>query len=136
MRQTPSHALGPVWTIPWGLLEAGEDPGSAAVREALEEGGVQTKVSGLVAIQALPAPWAGTIALVFLCQHISGTPTPDGIETDSARYMGVSDIAAEPGEFEPWSRWLVERVLAGHTDILQPLEGNPFGQEGYIATAV
>jgi ADP-ribose pyrophosphatase YjhB (NUDIX family) len=125
-----------VWTIPWGLLEAGEDPSSAAVREALEEAGVQAKVLGLVAMQALPAPWTGTIALVFLCQHISGTPTPDGIETDGACYMGLSDIAAESGAFEPWSRWLVERVLAGHTDILQPLDGNPFCEEGYIARAV
>src|SRR5690606_1216914 len=136
VRQTPSHPLGPVWTIPWGVLEAGEIPASAAARETLEEAGVQVAVSGLVAVQALPAPWEGTVALVFLCQHISGTPIPDGIETDRARYMGLSDIAAEPGAFEPWSRWLVERVLAGHTVILQPLEGNPFGQEGYIARAV
>lgn len=111
VRQTPSHSLGAVWTIPWGVLEAGETPAS-------------------------PAPWAGTIALVFLCQHISGNPAPDGVETDGARYMGLPDIAAEPGAFEPWSRWLVERVLAGHTGILQPLEGNPFGQEGCIAGAV
>jgi hypothetical protein len=87
-------------------------------------------------MQALPAPWAGTIALVFLCQHISGTPAPDGIETDGACYMGLSDIAAEPGAFEPWSQWLVEHVLAGHTDALQPREGNPFGEAGYIAGAV
>jgi ADP-ribose pyrophosphatase YjhB (NUDIX family)/predicted enzyme related to lactoylglutathione lyase len=134
VRQTPSHPLGAVWTIPWGVLESGEAPASAAVREAREEAGIRAEVSGLVAVQSLPEPWAGTIALVFLCRHISGTPTPDGVETDAARYMVAADIGAERGAFEPWSRWLVERVFAGHTRALQPVEGNPFGMDGCIAT--
>lgn len=134
VRQTPSHSLGAVWTIPWGALESGEAPASAALREAREEAGIEAEVSGLLAVQLLPAPWAGTIALVFLCRHVSGTPTPDGIETDAARYMAAPDISAEPGPFEPWSRWLVERVLAGNTRTLQPIAGNPFGKEGFIAT--
>lgn len=136
VRQTPSHPLGAVWTIPWGVLDPGEAPAIAAAREALEEAGVRVEVSGLLAMQPLPAPWAGTIALIFLCKHVSGTPTPDGVETDRARYMAPADIEVETGGFEPWSRWLVERVLAGHTGVLQPIEGNPFGQEGHIARAV
>jgi hypothetical protein len=50
--------------------------------------------------------------------------------------MSVSDIAAAQGSFEPWSRWLVERVLAGDTGALRQMEGNPFGQEGFVAKAV
>lgn len=134
VRQVPSHPLGAVWTIPWGVLEAGEVPASAAAREVREEAGIVAEVSGLVAAQPLPEPWTGTIALVFLCRHISGTPTPDCVETDAARYMSAADIGAEPGAFEPWSRWLIERVLAGHTRALEPVEGNPFGMEGCIAT--
>jgi predicted enzyme related to lactoylglutathione lyase len=123
-----------VWTIPWGVLESGEAPASAAVREVQEEAGILAEVSGLVAVQSLPEPWAGTIALVYLCRHVSGMPTPDGVETDAARYMAAADVRAGPGAFEPWSRWLVERVLAGHTRALKPVEGNPFGLEGCIAT--
>jgi len=133
VRQTPSHSLGAVWTIPWGVLDPGEHPSNAAVKEVLEEAGVRADVVGLLSAQSLPAPWVGTLALVFLCTHVSGTPAPDGIETDQARYFGVADLATETGEFEPWSRWLVERVLAGHTGTLRRVEGNPFGSEGFIA---
>jgi ADP-ribose pyrophosphatase YjhB (NUDIX family) len=133
VRQTPSHSLGAVWTIPWGVLDRGETPSAAAMREVLEESGVSAEVVGLVSAQSLPAPWEGTIALVFLCTHVSGEPSPDGVETDQAAYFSASELQAQSGAFETWSRWLVERVLAGHTHVLRPKEGNPFGSEGFIA---
>ena len=135
VRQTPSHSLGPVWTIPWGVLDPDESPSCAARREVLEEAGITARVTGLLAVQPLPEPWAGTIAIVFLCNHASGTPTPDGVETDQARYLAASDLSGV-GAIEPWCCWLVERVLAGHTDGLLSVDGNPFGSEGFIAQAV
>jgi hypothetical protein len=98
----------------------------------LEEAGIAAEVAGLLAVQPLPEPWEGTIAIVFLCNHVSGTPTPDGVETDRACYLAASDLSGV-GAIEPWCRWLVERVLAGHTEGLLCVEGNPFGSEGFVA---
>jgi ADP-ribose pyrophosphatase YjhB (NUDIX family) len=133
VRQTESHSLGPVWTIPWGVLDQKESPSEAALRETVEEAGVSAQVLGLVAAQLLPPPWQGTLALVFLCQHLSGSPKPDGIETSAARYLSTDELSDSIGEFEPWSLWLARQVLAGHTSVLSSLEGNPFGSEGFIA---
>jgi ADP-ribose pyrophosphatase YjhB (NUDIX family) len=136
VRQTASHSLGPVWTIPWGVLDPDENPSDAALRETFEEAGVSARVAGLVATQMLPPPWQGTLALVFLCHHVSGTPRPDGMETSEARYLDASELGEIAGEFEPWSLWLARRVLVGHTSVLASHEGNPFGPEGFIAASL
>lgn len=135
VRQTASHSLGAVWTIPWGVLEPGEDPSAAALRETAEEAGVTASIVGLIAAQMLPAPWQGTLALVFLCEHVSGMPTPDGVETAEARYLGAGELAETFGEFEPWSLWLAQRVLDGNVSALGRDHGNPFGREGFIAAS-
>ena len=132
VRQTSTHSLGAVWTIPWGIPEPGEDPSDAALREASEEAGVKAEVTGLLAAQSLPEPWRGTIALVFLCRHVSGTPTPDGVETDAAQYLSATELASI-NPTEPWSRWLAGKVLSGHTSVLRSLSENPFGPEGFVA---
>jgi ADP-ribose pyrophosphatase YjhB (NUDIX family) len=133
VRQTPTHSLGPVWTIPWGLLHAGEAPSAAALRETLEEAGIVANATGLLAAQSLPAPWEGTIALVFLCTHEAGEPRPDGVETDAARYLSLEELIHSDEPFEPWCRWLTIRALQGHDAALHTNEDNPFGTEGFVA---
>lgn len=135
VRQTATHSLGPVWTIPWGVLEPEESPSEAALRETLEEAGISAQIVGLIAAQTLPPPWHGALALVFLCTHVSGSPRPDGIETSEALYLSAEELGRADREFEPWSLWLVQRFLAGHTSALVGIAGNPFASEGFIASA-
>lgn len=134
VRQTPTHSLGPVWTIPWGVLGAEELPAVAALREVREEANVVARVRSLLGVQSLPRPWLGTLALVFLCEHVEGVPAPDGAETDAAAYFTLDQLAQSVEPFEPWSRWMAERTLAGYGAGLESAAGNPFGvAAGHLA---
>ena len=103
------------WSIPWGFSNDDngfpEAPDKAVVREVLEEAGVTAVIQGFLGIQndtpvinGKKEPW---LYLLFQCQHQSGTPTPDGKETDAACYLSFSEMDAFSEEIEPFSKWLV-----------------------------
>src|SRR5258708_25127896 len=62
------------WGLPGGVIEFGETPGDAAVREAFEETGFVVEVIRLAAID-----WKRAVAdavFVFECRITGGTATP------------------------------------------------------------
>jgi 8-oxo-dGTP diphosphatase len=124
-RQAKGHRMAGTWTVPWGRLESGESPVSAAIRETREEGGVTAAVEGLLGVQELPAPWDGWIALAYLCRHVEGDPAPDGRETDAARYFSLAELNALREPVEPWSDWLVRRAFAGDVAVVHSSPANP-----------
>lgn len=126
VRQADGHSLEGQWTIPWGRLEDGESPSTAAVREVEEEAGVIASVDGLAGVQELPDPWAGWIALIYSCSHIDGQPTPDNRETDAASYLSRTDLDRLASAFEPWSLWLVHRAMSGDCRITSQHMKNPY----------
>jgi ADP-ribose pyrophosphatase YjhB (NUDIX family) len=132
VRQAPGHSLAGSWSIPWGALETGESPSQAAVREVAEEAGIRASVDGFLGVQSLPAPWAGQIALLFRCRHVSGVPTPDGRETDRARYLRAHELTSLGEPVEAFCGWLALQVLADRVRTLGRLDGNPYDAEGYF----
>jgi len=125
VRQAKGHPLEGQWSIPWGLVDPGESPDSAALRETVEEGGVTAHIEGLLGIQNLRGE--GWVGIIFLCQHVSGTPVSDGgVETDEARYFSLEEMEAFGEPFEPWCEWLVRRVLRGEYHVIPPEESNPY----------
>jgi ADP-ribose pyrophosphatase YjhB (NUDIX family) len=127
VRQAAGHPLAKQWSIPWGLLEPGETPEEAVLREVKEEAGVKAEVQGLLGIQNLPDPWDGWLGLIFQCKHISGVPKPDGgIETDRARYFSMQDLVMMEEKVEIWCEWLAKRVLKGKRDLISPEPSNPY----------
>lgn len=118
------------WTVPWGAIESGESPLSAALRETWEEGGVAAEVEGLLGVQELREPQLGSVALVHLCRHISGTPKPKERETDAAAYFTLSGLHAFREPVEPWSDWLIRRVFAGDVVVTFPDRTNPLQVHG------
>ena len=118
IRQAKGHPLEGQWTMPWGRLEAGESPSAAALRECAEEAAIVAVVEGLLGVQELPDPWPGWIAILYTCKHLSGVPTPDMRETDGARYFSLQEIDTFDEPFEPWSKWLLRRVLMNETKTL------------------
>lgn len=125
IRQAVGHSLEGQWSIPWGVVDPGESPESAALRETEEESGIRARVEGLLGFQNLRQE--GWIALVFLCQHLHGKPRPDGgVETDAAAYFSLEEMEEFTEPFEPWCQWLIQRVLKGEYHIL-PIElENPY----------
>lgn len=123
VRQAPGTSLSGRWSIPWGVVDPGESPEVAALRETREEGGVTAEIEGLLGFQNLQPGWIG---IVFLCRHIDGEPTPDGVETDRATYMSLEQLGAVDEPLEPWCRWLARRVLRGECRVIPPEPDNPY----------
>lgn len=125
VRQVEGHPLEGQWSIPWGYVDPGETPDRAAVRETMEEGGIEAGVQGLLGIQQLHEE--GRIAFVFLCHHLGGVPRSDGgQETDDARYFSLAEMNASDEPFEPWCEWIVRRVLAGEYNLVPQEPQNPY----------
>ncbi len=125
VRQAKGHALARQWSIPWGVVDPGESPESAALRETEEESGIVAEIEGLLGFQNLPQ--AGWIGLVFLCRHAGGLPRSDGgIETDRAAYFSPAEMDALGEPFEVWCEWLVRRVLRGEYRLVPPELSNPY----------
>lgn len=116
IRQAQGHSLAGRWSIPWGLVDEGETPEDAALRETFEESGVSAALDGLLGIQNLPTP--GWIGIVFACHALSGQPRPDGVETDAAAYFSREELLTFNEPFEPWSQWLALRVLGGKCRVI------------------
>lgn len=124
VRQAAGQALAGQWSIPWGVVEAGEAPEDAALRETREEAGVTAEVDGLLGVQNLPS--TGWLGIVFLCHPVAGQPAPDGIETDEAAFLSLEEMNSCGEPIEPWCEWLARRVLAGE-HMLTPCEAqNPY----------
>ncbi|MEJ2889519.1 NUDIX hydrolase [Actinomycetospora aeridis] len=96
------------WELPGGTIETGETATAAAVREVLEETAVAITVTGLAGVFCDPShvvvyPESGQARQ----QHVTllhaapvpgdaGEPTPDGEETDAARWVELDDLAGFP----------------------------------------
>ena len=124
VRQAKGHPLEGQWSIPWGILDPGESPDAAALRETVEEGGITATTEALLGVQNLQSE--GWLAIIFLCRHVSGVPTSDGVETDEAAYFSIEEMDSFDEPFEPWCEWLVRRVLQGDHRTIPPEPDNPY----------
>jgi 8-oxo-dGTP pyrophosphatase MutT (NUDIX family) len=103
------------WLYPGGHIDPNEDPAQAAVREVVEETGIQVTVIGEPAfthpaVRCHAAPWAVIemdvadakvgahrhIDLVYVCRARGGDLTAQLEEVASARWVPVADVAALP----------------------------------------
>jgi mutator protein MutT len=125
VRQAQGHSLEGQWTIPWGLVDPGETPEVAVLREIQEEAGIQAEIEGLLGVQNLPDPWDGWLALIFQCKPIEGVPSPDGgRETDQAGYFSLDELSNL--NVEIWCEWLAKRILTEEHKLIVPEPLNPY----------
>jgi 8-oxo-dGTP diphosphatase len=124
IRQAKGQSLAGHWSIPWGLVDEGETPENAALRETVEESGVTAIVDGLLGIQNLPSP--GWVGIIFACHAVCGEPTCDGMETDGAAYLSLDEILSFSEPFEPWCKWLALRVLSGKCSLIPEESETPY----------
>lgn len=88
------------WGLPGGSMELGERLDQTAVREALEETGVQVEPLRLTGLYSAPYYSASTatrdgaqiVSACFECRPIGGAPKADGVETIDARYFAPGEL--------------------------------------------
>ncbi|KAA9087165.1 NUDIX hydrolase [Microbacterium radiodurans] len=92
------------WQPVSGIVDPGEEPADAAVRECREEAGIEVRVDRLALVHQIPrivyanGDQVDYLDLVFRCTWVSGDPHPaDGELTDVGFYdLGqMTDVAPE-----------------------------------------
>lgn len=86
------------WTVVTGIVDPGEHPSVAAVRETLEETSITAEVTALAQVGV-----TGTVTypngdrtqyldLTYRCRYVSGEPYPDDGENAEVRWMTVDSL--------------------------------------------
>jgi len=106
MIKRTSKAFQGYWAIPGGVLEYGERIEDCAVREVLEETGLEVKIKKLFGIYDDPNkdPRGHTVTIVFLCEKIGGELT-------------INEEASEVKWFEKGN--LPEKIAFNHREVLK-----------------
>jgi len=98
-----------LWVAPGGLIEPGEQPADAAVRETWEETGLLVELIGLLGVYGgsdllIDYPngdKAAYIGTIFRGRIVGGRIRPDGDETLDVRYFTKEELT-----HTPHAKWL------------------------------
>ena len=103
------------WALISGILEPGEQPAEALLREIEEETGVRASLVGLASAWVMPVveypngDVAQYLDLCFLCRHESGEPS---VGDDESLEVGWFSPDALPESLSESSRHKLQRALA------------------------
>ena len=103
------------WIVPGGMLEPGELPSDAIIREMHEEAGIRvrpTRISGVYTMPVIQYPNGDRATYVitqFVCQLLSGTPHVHDDESLDWRFFPPHDL---PKDLRPDARTRIEDALA------------------------
>ena len=95
-RRSDNGALTPVT----GIVDPGEEPADAAVREALEEAGVVIRATRLASVHQVPrvtydnGDQADYLDLTFRCEWLSGDPYPADGEMSEVGWYDLESLPA------------------------------------------
>ena len=106
-----------LWAVVSGILEPGEQPALAAVREVLEETGIDAVVQGLAAVSSGPEPVryengdrAQYLDLTFLCRAVgAGDPW---VADDESTAVGWFEAGALPESLMKSSQARIAHAMA------------------------
>jgi ADP-ribose pyrophosphatase YjhB (NUDIX family) len=101
------------WVFPGGYVDRGEHPEEAAVREALEEAGVQVELRGLVGVYNEP-PASPVVLVAYRAEVVAGDPVALD-ESLEARLFPPAEI--------PWDELAFPTTRAAVRDYLRWLAG-------------
>ncbi|MBK0329975.1 NUDIX domain-containing protein [Brachybacterium sp. MASK1Z-5] len=93
------------WTPVTGIIDPGEQPARAAVREVAEEAALLVRPLRLIEVRTLPETTyangdrAQYLDLCFVLEHVDGEPRPADGENTEARWADLDDLPSMPGRF-------------------------------------
>lgn len=91
VRRTMKPEIGK-WSIPAGYLDAGENPKSTAVREALEETGLHVEIERLIDVYQNPPEEGGaSIFILYEAREIGGT-LQAGDDADAVGFFAPDNL--------------------------------------------
>ena len=88
------------WAVPGGAIDLGESVAQAAVRETLEESGIDCAITGIVGIYSDPrhvvlytsnGEVRQEFSIVLTARHLDGQPTPSS-ESSEVRWVPESEV--------------------------------------------
>ena len=89
------HSQNKHWSFPKGLIDPGQTPEGAAVREVLEEGGIEAEIVGKVGyskyVYKLNNEKIFKVVTYFLMKYLSGDPKNHDWEVSEANWYGIED---------------------------------------------
>ncbi|MFC4565665.1 NUDIX domain-containing protein [Nocardiopsis mangrovi] len=97
------------WATPGGILEPGEQPAEALVREVWEETGVKVvpeRVASVFTEEPFTYPNGDQVQfldIAFRCRPVGGAPRPDAEESLEVRWF-------PPGELPPMDERVLRRI--------------------------
>ncbi len=86
------------WTPVTGIIDPGEQPARAAIREVREETEIDASPEALVWVHSLPpqtyenGDQSQYLDLVFRCSYVAGTPYPGDGENTEARWFALDAL--------------------------------------------
>lgn len=95
------------WSVPAGFVDAGEDPARAAEREALEETGLQVRVTGLCDVFSRIGTTEGADIFIVYRARATGGQLGPGDDAEAVRYFSSDELPELAFDSTPQivSRW-------------------------------
>lgn len=116
------------WTLPGGIIEPGESPSDAAVREVWEETQVLARLTHIVAVVGgadcvttySNGDQIAWVATVFAARVDQGEPIADGMETKAARFVDAQTMHTMALRADSRRFLAAEQAGAGRTHFQAP----------------
>ena len=85
------------WSLPAGMIEPGEEPADAVLREVFEETGVIAEVERLAGVARHPAEYPNGdrceyLVVWFRCRAVGGAPRADGDESLDVAWFAPEEL--------------------------------------------
>jgi 8-oxo-dGTP diphosphatase len=87
------------WTFPAGFVDFDEDPASAAVRECLEETGLEVEITGLLDVIAGREHEHGADIIIVYCARLVGGELQADDDVDEVAFFAPDEDALPPLAF-------------------------------------